>query len=65
MGKPTSQPPPVIYRDEPDRDDAASTSSAVSMDTMGYPEADLPAYEDVVNYRADRQDQDAAAEPQT
>lgn len=48
MGKKSgSKPPPGVYRDEPDRDDAASTSSAVLMEDVEYPESDLPAYEDV------------------
>ncbi|KAL8684675.1 MAG: hypothetical protein Q9218_008194 [Villophora microphyllina] len=42
-----SKPPPGVYRDDPDRDDAASTSSAVLMEDVEYPESDLPAYEDV------------------
>lgn len=51
--KPTARPPPGIYRDEPDRDDAASTSSAVPMGSVdfheenNYPDSELPAYEDV------------------
>ncbi|RDW89270.1 hypothetical protein BP6252_01302 [Coleophoma cylindrospora] len=37
-----------VYRDEPDRNDAASTSSAVLLgDIDSYPEEDLPAYSDV------------------
>lgn len=48
MGKnPGSKPPAGVYRDDPDRDDAASTSSAVLMEDVDYPESDLPAYEDV------------------
>ena len=48
MGKPLlSKPTPGAYRDAPDRDDAASTSSAVLMDDIDYSDADPPAYEDV------------------
>jgi hypothetical protein len=37
-----------VYRDEPDRDDAASTSSAVLLDDVeSYPEDELPAYTDL------------------
>lgn len=37
----------VPYRDEPDRDDAASTSSAVLLgDFDSFPDEALPAYED-------------------
>ncbi len=57
MGKTTSvQPPPRLYRDDPDRDDAASTSSAVPLggvniqnDNYHDIDAELPAYEDVAN----------------
>jgi hypothetical protein len=34
------------YRDDPDRDDAASTSSAVLLGDINFPDEDLPAYED-------------------
>jgi len=55
MGKlMTPRPPPGIYRDEPDRDDAASTSSAVLLEDVGYPDAELPAYEDVAGMVVDR-----------
>ncbi|KAL8667707.1 MAG: hypothetical protein Q9202_000562 [Teloschistes flavicans] len=48
MGKvASSKPPPGVYRDDPDRDDAASTSSAVLMEDVEYPDSDLPAYQDV------------------
>ena len=56
MGKANqaSRPPPGVYRDDPDRDDAASTSSAVPLRSVdfhdeenNYPDAELPAYEDV------------------
>ena len=48
MGKPMlPKHSPGVYRDDPDRDDAASTSSAVLMDDIDYPDSDLPAYEDV------------------
>lgn len=60
MGNPklTARPPPVIYRDEPDRADTASTSSAVLLSDIEYPEEEtplrdtfpedeLPAYSDV------------------
>lgn len=55
MGKLTT-PRPLhgVYRDEPDRDDAASTSSAVLLEDVGYPDADLPAYEDVAGIGLDR-----------
>lgn len=57
MGKPPlSKPSPGVYRDAPDRDDAASTSSALLMNDLDFPEADLPAYDDVVNLRADRRE---------
>ena len=50
MGKSMApQPTAGVYRDEPDRDDAASTSSAVPMEYIDYPETGLPAYEDVVS----------------
>ncbi len=41
------QPPQSTYRDDPDRDDAASASSAVLMEDVEHPDSDLPAYEDV------------------
>ena len=45
--KMTSKPPPGVYRDEPDRDDAASTSSAVSLrDHVEMEDEDLPPYTD-------------------
>lgn len=48
MGKPMlPKPSPGVYRDDPDRDDAASTSSAVLMEDIDYPDSELPAYEDV------------------
>ncbi|KAH8652715.1 hypothetical protein BGZ60DRAFT_387661 [Tricladium varicosporioides] len=38
---------PGVYRDEPDRDDAASMSSAVLLgDIDSFPDEELPAYED-------------------
>ncbi|KAF4630823.1 hypothetical protein G7Y89_g7321 [Cudoniella acicularis] len=38
---------PGVYRDEPDRDDAASMSSAVLLDDIdSFPDEELPAYED-------------------
>ncbi|TAQ87022.1 hypothetical protein B7494_g4653 [Chlorociboria aeruginascens] len=40
---------PGIYRDEPDRDDAASTSSAVLLDEIDYPDEGLPSYEDTAS----------------
>jgi hypothetical protein len=47
MGKPALPPPqPGAYRDDPDRDDAASTSSAVLMGDIDYPDEALPAYTD-------------------
>ncbi len=49
----TPRPPPGVYRDEPDRDDAASTSSAVLLEDVGYSDADLPAYEDVAGMGLD------------
>ena len=54
--KPDTRPPPGVYRDEPDRDDAASTSSAVPLGRVDphdndedndFPDAELPAYENV------------------
>ena len=49
MGKPIvpPKPSPGAYRHDLDRDDAASTSSAILMDNIDYPDSDLPAYEDV------------------
>jgi len=60
MGKSKSnvKPPPVVYRDEPDRADTPSMSSAVLMSdieypeeetplTEGFPEDELPAYSDI------------------
>ena len=48
MGKKVdSRPAPGVYRDDPDRNDAASTSSAVLMEDVDYPDSELPAYEDV------------------
>ena len=41
------KPSPGGYRDDLDRDDAASTSSAVLLDDIDCPDSDLPAYEDV------------------
>ncbi|RFU28761.1 hypothetical protein B7463_g7588, partial [Scytalidium lignicola] len=40
---------PGVYRDDPDRDDAASTSSAMLMGDIDYPEEQLPAYSDDPN----------------
>ena len=37
---------PGVYRDDPDRDDAASTSSAVLLEDIEYPEDELPPYTD-------------------
>lgn len=66
MGKPIqSKPTPGVYRDEPDRDDAASTSSAVLMEDIGYPDADLPAYEDVVGPTDQQDTADTQQDPQT
>ena len=49
MGKPMPQmPSPGVDRHDLDRDDAASTSSAILMDNIDYPDSDLPAYEDVL-----------------
>lgn len=46
---PPSQP--GVYRDDPDRDDAASMSSAVLLgDIDGLPDEDLPAYSDSQPY---------------
>jgi hypothetical protein len=60
MGNPKSnaKPPPVVYRDEPDRADTPSMSSAVLLSdieypeeetplTEGFPDDELPAYSDV------------------
>jgi hypothetical protein len=60
MGNPklNAKPPPVVYRDEPERADTGSMSSAVLLSdieypeeetplTEGYPEDELPAYSDV------------------
>ena len=49
MGKPvvTQKPQPGLYRDDQEHDDVASTSSAVRLENIDYPDADLPAYEDV------------------
>ncbi|RDL42312.1 uncharacterized protein BP5553_02291 [Venustampulla echinocandica] len=44
---PFNPPPPGIYRDNTDPDDAASTSSAVLLDDVDvFPDEELPAYED-------------------
>jgi hypothetical protein len=38
---------PGVYRDDPDRDDAASSSSAVLLEDIDYPpDEELPAYSD-------------------
>lgn len=65
MGKslPT-KPAPGVYRDEPDRDDAASTSSAVLMEDIDHPKLDLPAYEDAVLLERIGQNADGDEEPQ-
>jgi len=42
MGKPNAPPQPR-YRDDPDN---ASTSSAVLLEDIDYPDEDLPSYED-------------------
>lgn len=48
MGRPTSPlPPPSVYSDDPDLDDAVSTSSTTLLEEVEYPKADPPAYEDV------------------
>ena len=49
MGKPTQPHQPGVYRDDPDRDDAASTSSAVLLGDIDYPEEELPSYTDEPN----------------
>ena len=50
MGKAPVQPhQPGVYRDDPDRDDAASTSSAVLMGDIDYPDEELPSYTDEPN----------------
>lgn len=41
-------PSPGVYRDDPDRDDTASTSSAVLMDDIDYLDSRPPTYEDVL-----------------
>lgn len=57
MGKSApAKAPPGVYRDDPDRDDAASTSSAVLLGDIDYPESELPAYEDVASSGWVRQD---------
>jgi hypothetical protein len=40
---------PGVYRDDPDRDDAASTSSAVLLGDIDYPDEELPSYTDHPN----------------
>lgn len=48
MGKPSvTKPPPGVYRDDPDRDDAASVSSAVLLEDVEYNDEDLPSYSDL------------------
>jgi len=50
MGNPkadTKKAPPGVYRDDPDRDDAASISSAVLLGDMDYPEEEPPSYSDI------------------
>lgn len=51
MGSSKILPPPHqagVYKDDPDRDDAASTSSAMLLgDFDSYPEEELPAYTDL------------------
>ncbi|KAG0650000.1 hypothetical protein D0Z07_3938 [Hyphodiscus hymeniophilus] len=49
MGKPTQPHQPGVYRDDPDRDDAASTSSAVLLGDIDYPDEELPSYTDEPN----------------
>jgi hypothetical protein len=51
------RPPPGVYRDDPDRDDAASMSSAVLLGDRDFPQAQddedldgLPAYADVPQF---------------
>lgn len=40
-----------VYRDDPERDDAASTSSAVLLgDIDSYPDEELPAYTDLPEF---------------
>ena len=47
MGKPSVKPyQPGVYRDDPDRDDAASTSSAVLLGDIDFPDEELPSYTD-------------------
>lgn len=46
MGKPSQPHQPGVYRDDPDRDDAASTSSAVLLGDIDYPDEELPSYTD-------------------
>lgn len=51
MGSSKIAPQPyrgAAYRDDPDRDDAGSTSSAVLLDDIeAYPDEELPAYTDL------------------
>ena len=49
MGKPIQPHQPGVYRDDPDRDDAASTSSAVLLGDIDYPDEELPSYTDEPN----------------
>lgn len=43
--KPLAKPPPALYRDVPDRDDTAATSSAVLLSDIEYPEEETPLRE--------------------
>jgi len=47
MGKSRAfaSPPPAVYRDLPDRDDAVSASSAVLMSDIEYPVEETPLIE--------------------
>lgn len=52
MGTSKVAPPAGVYRDDPDRDDAASISSAVLLGDYDYPEDEPPAYTDDVQVAA-------------
>jgi hypothetical protein len=50
--KGAAQPPPAVYRDEPDYAETASMASAVLLDDVDFPDEELPAYEDAPSQSA-------------
>lgn len=50
--KGAAQPPPAVYRDDPDYAETASMASAVLLDEVDFPDEELPSYEDTPSQSA-------------